>query len=161
MTPIETRKRRVTPAEDRFWPKVQVTQGCWLWIGGRDMHGYGHFYFGPDDGQGGSHRFSWELRNGPVPAGMHLDHLCRVRHCVRPDHMEVVSNRENVLRGVGPSAENARKTHCKRDHEFTPENTGRNKAGNRYCRECERAKWTRTAERRKAVRQALRSGLSA
>lgn len=66
---------------------------------------------------------------------MTLDHLCRNRLCVNPEHLEVVSRGENVLRGVGVTAENKRKTHCAHGHEFTTENTYR--YGNkRHCRTC-------------------------
>jgi hypothetical protein len=67
-----------------------------------------------------------------------LDHLCRNPACVRPDHLEAVTARENTLRGIGPTAVNALKTHCVHGHEFTPENT-RMKGIRRVCRECQRA----------------------
>jgi len=75
---------------------------------------------------------------GPIPAGLQLDHLCRNRACVRPDHLEPVRSRENTLRGFGPSAINARKTVCAHGHPFDEANTGRSPNGRRFCRECGR-----------------------
>lgn len=87
-----------------------------------------------------SHRFAYELLVGPVPEGMQLDHLCRNRWCCNPEHLELVTPRENTLRGVGPSAVNAVKTHCKNGHEFTPENTRVDqRTGERGCWTCRRA----------------------
>ncbi len=70
-----------------------------------------------------AHRFSYELANGPIPEGLQIDHLCRNRGCVRPDHMEAVTPRVNYLRGDSVPAKNARKTECKRGHPFTFQNT--------------------------------------
>lgn len=122
----------------RFWSHVNKTETCWLWTGPLNpATGYAQIRMG---GRGGTyelvHRWAYREAKGPIPKGRHLDHLCRVRHCVNPDHLEPVTARENVLRGVGPSARNQTKTHCKRDHEFTPENTYVTKKGTRSCRTC-------------------------
>lgn len=129
-------------AAARFWPKVRKTDGCWLWGASKYPKGYGMFRFAGRPMQ--AHRFAYELVVGPIPDGLQIDHLCRVRHCVNPSHLEAVSNRENTLRGVGATAVNAAKTHCERGHEFTPENTRRKASspatpyGARQCRECDR-----------------------
>lgn len=136
--------REITPLPDRFWAKVNKTATCWLWtggLGGKRALGYGRFPV--NNKLSGkyrvylAHRLSWELLRGPIPADKQIDHLCRVRHCVNPDHLELVSIKENVLRGIGPTAINKRKTHCKHGHLYTPENTKISKKG-RSCRECSR-----------------------
>jgi hypothetical protein len=135
----------MTP-EQRFWAKVDKSTDCWLWTA-CVVRGYGAV-----KGIGSSrraHRVSWELANGrPVPAGLEIDHLCRTPLCVRPDHLEAVTRRENVIRGMSPPANNARKTACLRGHLFTPENT-KWRGTSRLCRMC-----LRQAKREARMRQA-------
>ena len=102
--------------EERFWEKVMKTDTCWLWTAGRDSAGYGIFRTGGRANVSKAHRVAYVLAKGPVPAGLDLDHLCRVRRCVNPDHLEPVTRKENILRGVGIGAINARKIHCLRGH---------------------------------------------
>lgn len=136
----------------RFWSHVDKDShhGCWVWTAGLHPGGYGNFWL---DGRTiNAHRYSWELANGPVPDGLHLDHICRNRACVRPDHLEPVTMQMNILRGVSPAALNARKTHCIRGHEFTEENTYR-QPGNpnsRICRECVRIRQREHHQRQKS-----------
>jgi hypothetical protein len=85
------------------------------------------------------HRLTYEALIGPVPAGLHVDHLCRVRECCNPAHLEAVTPRENTLRGLTITAINAAKTHCDSGHEFTPENTAYRANGTRKCITCRRA----------------------
>jgi hypothetical protein len=109
------------------------TSSCWLWVGSIYQNGYGKY------GRKGvmAHRIFYTLFKGNVPEDMALDHLCRVRRCVNPDHLEIVTLEENILRGDSQWGLNARKTHCKRGHEFTHANTGNNYAsGGRRCRKC-------------------------
>lgn len=122
---------------DEFMTRVRVQpDGCWKWTFPvqRSRHGlYGCCHW---LGVGmGAHRASWLIFRGPIPEGLEIDHLCRNTRCCNPDHLEPVTHRENVLRGVGLAAVNARKTHCIRGHEFTPENTIRN-GRKRACRTC-------------------------
>lgn len=120
-----------TTVERRFLAKVDRTGngGCWLFTGFVAPNGYGQSQ------RKLAHRLSYELYVGPIPEGTEIDHLCRVRHCVNPAHLEAVSHYENNRRGVGISANNIRKTHCVNGHEFTPENT-RMYRGWRTCRKC-------------------------
>lgn len=110
---------------------------CLVFNGVRNQQGYGRLTVGPRIRT--VHRLAYELLRGPVPLGLTLDHLCKTRACWNPHHLEAVTGRENTLRGDGPTAVNARKTHCKRNHEFTPENTRITPAGRRVCRPCKRA----------------------
>ncbi|MET8404472.1 HNH endonuclease [Streptomyces sp900116325] len=126
-------------AEERFWSKVNKTPTCWLWTG-PSRSGYGLFAWGSAKTLKGhcAHRHAYELVRGAIPEGKVLDHLCRIPLCVNPDHLEPVTLGENVLRGIGTSAINKRKTHCVNGHEFTPENTRIGKTGHRACRACDR-----------------------
>jgi len=125
----------------RFWAKVQESgEGCWEWTASKSAGGYGKFSRpGHGNGWDYAHRVAYVALVGEVGEGLDLDHLCRVRHCVNPEHLEPVTRKENLRRGVGPTGINANKTHCIRGHEFTEENTFR-EPGGRRCRECTRAK---------------------
>lgn len=87
-----------------------------------------------------AHRFIYEQLVGPIGGGLQLDHLCRVRHCVNPDHLEPVTQRVNMMRGQGLAARNAKKTHCIRGHRLAGENihTYDNK---RSCKKCHRIRY--------------------
>jgi hypothetical protein len=140
----------LTRREPFFWRMVDKTETCWLWTGHLNHEGYGLARVGGVNG--GTHRHAWRMLRGPIPPGLTIDHLCRVRRCVNPDHMELVSMRENTLRGVGPSARNAVKTECAHGHPFDEENTqvalerGRLR---RNCRACGRARTARFSARKK------------
>lgn len=100
--------------------------GCWLWTGGLTNPGYARMSWKQDGVTNipGAHRVILHALGQPVPQGMVVDHLCRVRHCINPDHLEVVTQRENVMRSpIAPGALNAAKTHCAQGHPYTPENT--------------------------------------
>jgi hypothetical protein len=87
----------------RFWDKVQDRpkgEGCWLWEGAINSQGYGNFWDGVRFVK--AHRFAYECLIGEIPEGLTIDHLCRVRHCVNPSHLEPVTMRENFLRGDRP-----------------------------------------------------------
>ena len=123
-----------TQLPDRIASKIEVANdGCWLWTGARSSNGYGVSWHNLRAIS--AHRFAYELLVGPIPEGLTLDHLCRVRHCVNPAHLEPVTMRENLLRGEGWTALNARKTHCPRGHSYDDENTYIS-GGKRYCLTC-------------------------
>lgn len=80
-----------------FWSRVDKTDGCWLWTAAKNSDGYG--YFSIKGYSVRAHRWAYELNVGPIPKNRVIDHLCRNRSCVRPDHLELVTNQENVIRG--------------------------------------------------------------
>ena len=132
----------------RFWSKVEKTVGCWIWTACKTKFGYGWFQMGRQAGPRLAHRLAYESAVGPVPEGLTLDHLCRNRACVNPAHLEPVSRGTNVLRGVGFSAENARKTHCSSGHPYSGDNLDR-RPKSRRCRECHRIEERERQERRR------------
>jgi hypothetical protein len=131
---------------ERFIAKVLKTDTCWLWTGATTASGYGNIMVSSQGGKKtyrAAHRVSYELLVGQIPGKLSLDHLCRNRRCVNPQHLEPVTQRVNLLRGVGLTATNASKEHCLRGHEYTPNNTvvWIDKRGSitRKCRTCRRA----------------------
>lgn len=135
----------------RFFEKVEDKGDCWEWAVGLMGGGYGQFHF--DGKPNYAHRWIYELVNGPVGSDLTLDHLCRNRKCVRPDHLEPVTRGENVLRGVGPSAIAAKATHCPQGHPYSGENLTVKKDGTRRCKTCHRER-ERTRRQRKSDQRA-------
>jgi len=128
--------RKVLPWEPRFWSRVQpVPCGCWLWTGGTKGKGYGGC--GRYHPSGYAHRASYELMVGPIPEGLQIDHLCRVRNCVNPDHLEAVTCRENLRRGVGVIGVNCAKTECIHGHPLSGPNLYVRPSGKRECIACD------------------------
>ena len=124
----------MTMLPDRFWSKVDRTEGCWLWTASTNR-GYGQYYVKEHGRAIMAHRVAYEALVGPIPPGLVIDHLCRVHACVNPVHLEAVTQRENLLRGVGASAQNALKTRCPKGHAYDDANTMISN-GQRRCREC-------------------------
>lgn len=127
----------------RFFERVNVTEQCWLWTGAAVPHpGGGYEKFQYEGKPIYAYRWLYSQLVAPIPEGLTIDHLCRTPECVKPEHLEPVPLRVNILRGLkGQGAINARKTHCKHGHEFTPENTLLYKSaanGNlvRHCKRC-------------------------
>lgn len=121
--------------EQRFWRKVSLGDGCWEWLASITADGYGQFnkqHAKPVP----AHRYCYELLVEPVPAHLQMDHLCRNRSCVNPDHLEPVPGWVNNMRSNSVTARNARKTHCRHGHEFSLENTYLRPAGGRTCITC-------------------------
>lgn len=121
--------------EARFWSKVDQFDGCWGWTGTVNAFGYATLRIG-DRGAALAHRYAYELLVGPIPDGLVIDHLCRVRSCVNPAHLEPVTPQENQRRGLL----GVLKTHCRNGHEYTLENTYTRQDGRTECRTCMRAR---------------------
>lgn len=149
--------RRPTARERLLSHLIIDPSGCLLWDGATTKDGYGTINVRNRTKR--VHVFMWELLEGPVPVGLELDHVkangCTNRHCANIAHLEPVTHRENNSRGTSPSAECARKTHCKEGHEFTPSNTHiRPSGGGRLCRKCLQAENVRRRAEAKALRDA-------
>jgi hypothetical protein len=132
----------VLTTEARFWAKVDKDGPipeyrpdlgpCWLWTGAISVQGYSKFWNGASHTSG--HRYSVILHGEVIPRGLTVDHLCRVRHCVRASHLEVVSMKENTRRAADLI------THCPKGHPYDDANVYINKQGYRLCRTCKQIK---------------------
>ena len=160
----------ITPAppKERFLANTEhAANGCVLWTGTINAQtGYGSLSIGGVNQY--VHRLAYTYFVGPIPEGMHVDHMCHNRdlsctdgsncmhrRCVNPEHLQAVPPRVNILGSSYTSAsKNARKTHCKRGHEFTPENTAPSSRGGRACRACRNAKQRIYGARRRAEKKA-------
>lgn len=124
----------------RFWPRVEIADGCWLWTGARDSDGYGNVGL-PGRLFAKAHRVAFLLTHGLVEADLFICHDCDNPPCVRPDHLHTGTNSQNQReaydRGLNVSR-NRLKTKCIRGHAFDDANTGINCLGNRYCITCNR-----------------------
>lgn len=126
----------------------EPNSGCFLWLGNiHEATGYGRIW---DNGHRDfAHRIAYEIAKGPIPKDLEIDHLCRLRCCVNPDHLEAVTHRENIIRGASPASHKAKyaaRTHCKYGHLLSEENTAYVKSRKwlqRRCRECDRLRAAR------------------
>lgn len=131
---------------ERFWVKVDRSESCWMWTAATNAYGYG--YFRTPAGTRVAHRIAYELLVGPIPDGLQLDHLCRSRRCVNPQHLDPVTQAENLRRGLQgalrqPSAK------CPKDHDYG-DGTQKTATGRRrLCRTCRRATQQRYEDRKR------------
>jgi hypothetical protein len=133
----------------KLTPKVTIRNpsGCWWWEGSKSNGGYGAIRH--EGSSYPAHRFVYEQLVGPIPEGLHLDHLCRNPACVNPDHMEPVTRSENVRRGIAPALQR-QKTHCPQGHPYAGDNLYINAAsGSRVCRTCTNAHQRASYRRKK------------
>lgn len=130
---------RYKPTPEAMLQKIIPTEsGCWEWDGRHFAGGYGGSHIVINGKQEiCAHRIIYMLLVGPIPEGLDLDHLCRNRGCVNPDHLEPVTRRENISRGFWGA-----RTHCVHGHEYTEANTYRVPvSGHRQCRICNRNRY--------------------
>jgi hypothetical protein len=143
------------PAEERYWAFVEVAgpDDCWPWKGSLNPDGYGRFTAAPGQRpkQSAAHRFGYEFQRGPIPRGLVIDHLCRNKRCQNAAHLEPVTHRENVLRGIGPTAMKARQDRCVNGHPYEPANFYTSKTGFRICRTCHTKRVNEYRQRKKAA----------
>jgi len=122
---------RTTLIRFQKYIELDLLEGCWLWQGAINHDGYGLFWH--EEKMRGAHRTAFEHWNGKVLEGLELDHLCRNRQCVNPDHLEIVTHKENVQRGRSFLGE---KTHCPQGHPYSGENLVIRLNGRRTCKIC-------------------------
>ena len=138
--PVTLSAQYIAALTERFFRKVTVTDDCWLWTGGIAGQ-YGQFRC--KDKRVPAHRFSYEMFVGPIPEGLFVDHLCCVKRCVKPTHLEPVTHAENMRR-----ARRSNDVHCANGHAWTPENSYTSKAGYRVCRVCSKGAGKRSTIKR-------------
>lgn len=139
-----------------FWARVRQgpTSDCWPWVGTFNRSGYGRVHRWGRQEQ--THRVAYELAVGPIEPGMEIDHLCRNRACCNPAHMEVVTHRENTMRGQTIVAAAAARTHCPRGHPYDEVNTYFHPSCGRMCRTCQREHKRAYKRRKRLEREAGR-----
>lgn len=142
--------------EFNFWSKVSIGDGCWMWMKGINHSGYGHIRI--NDRRYLSHRVSYRLIIGAIPEGLQLDHLCRVRACVNPSHLEPVTNLANSRRRfVFVKATLDERTHCWQGHLLDSRNTYTYPGHSNKCRRCHNESSARKYQRKQALKKAQRA----
>lgn len=152
------RSTKVRPLRERLYEKIspEPNSGCWLWLGCTNHLGYATIWHNKQ--MVVAHRILYELESGMVPKGLELDHLCRTRCCVNPAHLEAVTHRENVMRGLVHTQIRTKSTHCRRGHLLTGKNVYVYKGKNLcvVCRHIWVAANTDRINRRKQIRRQVR-----
>jgi HNH endonuclease len=147
--------RQRATLHERVLARVEQTPtDCWEWTGYRMKNGYGTIGVSHGGGTKLTHRVVYEALVGPVPEGTELDHLCRNRACVNPNHLEAVTRHINIVRGQGPAATKeraARRAHCRHGHPWDDSNTHISPQGRRVCRACKREAAKRQRARRRSA----------
>jgi len=155
------RKHNSVVDADYILSKIEENEvGCWLWTGSLMNEGYGRLTWkSPTTGKRTNlaHRVSYEIFNEPIPAGKELDHLCRVRRCINPTHLEPVTHRENMMRSpIAIAASNAAKTHCPQGHEYSFENTSIYRRPGYTMRSCKTCMATYARQNRERISERKR-----
>lgn len=146
--PCSLNAHRRPNVADRFLALVEEQDGCWPWLGHKDVEGYGRITV--NGKRLGAARLSYERFVGPIPKGLHVLHSCDNPGCVNPDHLRIGTHADN-MRDIRERRRNpgARRTHCKHGHEFTEANTYRRLDGTRDCRACVRERARRYIQRKR------------
>ena len=135
-----------------FWAKIDKSGICWEWTGSKNNGGYG--LFGLNYKMRSAHRVSYEIKWGKIPDGLVINHMCRNRGCVNPDHLEVVTQKVNVQKGLAgfkTGLKNRAKTHCPQNHEYTPDNLTKQNNNKRNCKACNNDRIRARRARNKAL----------
>ena len=143
----------MTTAHERFEKKIEKTETCWNWVGGISGTGYGNFWLLGKSIS--AHKFAYLMFKGNIKKGLQIDHLCKNRKCVNPEHLEVVTCRENLMRGNGFNRVNAEKTHCPAGHAYDEQNTYYNVVKSGFLRVCRKCRALRENKRRKAKKESV------
>lgn len=133
---------KTRPLAERFWEKVLCSDGCWMWLAGRNALGYGTIQYGKPRRSVLAHRVAWELTHGaPPPADLEVCHRCDEPACVRPDHLFLGTHRDNMRDMIAKRRRVTameKRTHCPKGHAYDEANTYRTASGARSCRACHR-----------------------
>lgn len=140
---------------EKFWSFVKKSDGCWVWTGST-ADGYGRFQAAGLNFS--AHRISYTWIKGKIPDGLQIDHLCRVRRCVNPDHLEPVTSQINTLRGASMAAIVRRTNRCKRGHDLSDDGAYIRESGYRECKECNRMNARNRARRYAAQKKQREMG---
>ena len=152
-------RKRIEDVVGHFWTYIDKTDTCWLWTGSK-VGGYGVYSTGATRGlEEQAHRFAWQALVGEIPEAMELDHICGIRNCVNPGHLQLVEQGFNRKQGLKVARANQKaRTHCKRGHEYTDENTYIEREGWRRCKSCQALSQKEYHERKRVAKTHCKRG---